>query len=229
MQAVVLAGGLGTRLRPVVADWPKVLATVHGRPWAMFLLDQLANAGIRQVVLLTGFKADQVQNALGEVYRGMRLVYSRESTPLGTAGAVRAALPLLINRAILLMNGDSYCAVDLAALREFHFRREADFSMVLAQSPDASRFGTVRVREDGRVVGFEEKTQSAGGWINAGIYLMATSLIAEIAPHRQISLEKEMFPPWIGRKAFYGFHTNGRFLDIGTPESYAQATAFFGS
>jgi len=229
VQAVVLAGGLGTRLRPAVADRPKVLAPVHGRPWMMFLLDQLGDAGVRQVVLLTGFKADQVQDALGDDYRGMRLEYSQENTPLGTAGAVRAALPLLTSPVILLMNGDSYCAVDLAALREFHCRREADLNMVLAQSPDASRFGTVRVREDGRVVGFEEKTQSAGGWINAGIYLMATALIAEIAPHRQVSLEKEMFPAWIGCKAFYAFHTEGRFLDIGTPESYAQATAFFES
>jgi len=229
VQAVVLAGGLGTRLRAAVADRPKVLAPIHGRPWVTFLLNQLADAGVRHVVMLTGFKADQVQNALGDDYRGMRLVYAQESTPLGTAGAVRAALPLLTSPAILLLNGDSYCAADLADLREFHGRREADLTIVVARSPDASRFGTVRAQEDGRVVGFEEKTQSAGGWINAGIYLLATTLIAEIAPHRHVSLEKEMFPAWIARKAFYAFHTDGRFLDIGTPESYAQATAFFES
>jgi NDP-sugar pyrophosphorylase family protein len=228
IQAVILAGGLGTRLRPAVADRPKVLAPVLGRPWALFLLDQLADGGIRQVILLTGYKAGQVQEEIGDAYRGMRLTYSTESTPLGTAGAVCAALPLLTGAAILLMNGDSYCAVDLAALREFHERRQADISMVLARSADASRFGMVRVDTVERVVAFEEKTQSGGGWINAGVYFLARSLIEEIAPRRQVSLEKEMFSGWIDRKAFYAYRTDGPFLDIGTPESYAQAAAFFG-
>jgi NDP-sugar pyrophosphorylase family protein len=227
VHAVILAGGLGTRLRPAVADLPKVLAPVLGRPWLLFILDQLAGADIRQVVLLTGHKAGQVRDEIGDHYRGMRLTYSPEPTPLGTAGAVRAALPCLTGDAILLMNGDSYCAVDLNALCEFHSRQHADISMVLARSSDASRFGMVRVDTQERVIAFDEKTQSGGGWINAGVYFLAKSLIEEIAPHRQVSLEKEMFPHWIGRRAAYAFRTEGPFLDIGTPESYAQAAAFF--
>jgi NDP-sugar pyrophosphorylase family protein len=227
VQAVILAGGLGTRLRPAVADLPKVLAPVLGRPWVLFLLDQLAGAGLRHVVLLTGYKAGQVRDEIGDHYRGMHLTYSTEPTPLGTAGAVRAALPFLTGDAILLMNGDSYCGVNLDALRAFHCRRNADISMVLAQVSDASRFGTVRMDTDERVIGFDEKTQSGSGWINAGIYFLAKPLIEKIAPHRPVSLEKEMFPRWIGRTAFYAFRTDGPFLDIGTPEWYAQATAFF--
>jgi NDP-sugar pyrophosphorylase family protein len=227
IQAVILAGGLGTRLRPAVADLPKVLAPVLGRPWLLFLLDQLAGADIRQVVLLTGYKAGQVQEEIRDTYRGMCLTYSAEPTPLGTAGAVRAALPCLTGDAILLMNGDSYCAVDLSALREFHCRQHADITMVLAQVSDASRFGTVRIDVDERVIAFDEKTQSGGGWINAGVYFLAKSLIEEIAPRRQVSLEKEMFLRWIGRQAVYAFRTDAPFLDIGTPESYAQAAEFF--
>jgi NDP-sugar pyrophosphorylase family protein len=227
VKAVILAGGLGTRLRSAVADRPKVLALVHGRPWVTFLLDQLVRAGIRETILLTGYRAELVQDALGNEYAGMRLVHSPERTPLGTAGALRGALSLLTNRSVLLMNGDSYCAVDFSALCEFHRRREADISMVLARCPDPARFGSVCLETDGRVAGFEEKAQSqTGGLINAGVYAMATSLIEEIPANRQVSLEKEMFPAWVGSKAFYGFQTDGRFLDIGIPESYAQAATF---
>jgi NDP-sugar pyrophosphorylase family protein len=225
---VLLAGGLGTRLRAVVADRPKVLAPVHGRPWVTFLLDQLANAGLRQVVMLTGYNAEQVHHALGDAYAGMRLTYSTERTPLGTAGALRAALPLLKRRTILLMNGDSYCAANLAELHEFHCRCEADISMVLARSSDPSRFGAVVVDREGRVIAFEEKRQSSGGgWINAGVYLMATRLVQAIPLGRPVSLERESFPAWVGRKSFFGFSCEGPFLDIGTPESYARAATFF--
>jgi NDP-sugar pyrophosphorylase family protein len=227
VQAAILAGGLGTRLRSAVADRPKVLALVHGRPWITLLLDQLAGVGIRETILLTGYKAERVHEALGTKYAGMRLRHSAETTPLGTAGALRGALPFLTNPSVLLMNGDSFCDVDLPAFYDFHRRQEADISMVLARCPDPARFGSVRMETDGRVATFAEKAQSFGsGWINAGIYEMETSLIEEIPANRQVSLEKEMFPAWIGSKAFYGFQTEGRFIDIGTPESFAQAAAF---
>src|SRR5438105_3788922 len=115
VSAAILAGGLGTRLRPAVADRPKVLAPIHGRPYLTFLLDQLADAFIEEVVLLTGFQAGQVRRTLGETYAGMRLLYSEEPAPLGTAGAVRWALDKLSLPTILLLNGDSYCDVHLSA------------------------------------------------------------------------------------------------------------------
>src|SRR5437879_601155 len=107
--AAILAGGLGTRLRSVIADRPKVLAPVGGRPYLTYLLDQLAKAAVREVVLLTGYGAEQVRDALGATYAGMRLVHAAEPAPLGTAGALRHALPHLRSPAVLLMNGDSYC------------------------------------------------------------------------------------------------------------------------
>ena len=118
--AAILAGGLGTRLRPAVADRPKVLAPVGGRPYLTYLLDQLAGAGVREVVLLTGYAADEVRDALGDRYGRMRLRYSVEPAPLGTAGALRLALPLLAAPAVLLLNGDSYCDADLGAFRRSH-------------------------------------------------------------------------------------------------------------
>jgi D-glycero-alpha-D-manno-heptose 1-phosphate guanylyltransferase len=228
VSAAILAGGRGSRLRPVVADRPKVLAPVHGRPYITFLLDKLVDASLQEVVLLTGFQAEQVRHTLGETYSGMRLIYSREPSPLGTAGAVRWALSKLSGTTVLLLNGDSYCDVDLAAFRNFHDERTAEISLVLAKAPEASRFGNVRVDRHGRIKRFQEKTEMpAGGWINAGTYLLERPLIEEIPVGRESSLEGDLFPAWVDSKRFYGFRCAGRFLDIGTPKAYAQVESFF--
>ncbi len=226
--AAILAGGLGTRLRPVIADRPKVLAPVHGRPYLTYLLDQLGDFAIDEVVLLTGFGADQVRGTLGESYAGMHLVYSKEPFPLGTAGALRWALPKLSAPTVLLLNGDSYCDIDLAEFRTFHDQRAADVSLILARVPGASRFGRVWTEMDGRVTRFEEKMEAPGTkWINAGIYLLARALVQETPVARPLSLERDLFPAWVQRLRFFGSRCDGRFLDIGTPEAYAEAERFF--
>jgi len=230
VSAAILAGGLGTRLRPVVADRPKVLARVGSRPYLTFVLDQLADAAVEEVVLLTGFQAEQVRGTLGETYAGMRLVYSEEPFPLGTAGAIRWALPKLSKPTVLLLNGDSYCEVNLAAFHLFHDRRVAEVSLVLAKMPGASRYGRVWADSHGRVRRFVEKTAVRGSeWINAGIYLLQRPLIEEIPLGRPLSLERDLFPAWVDRVRFCGFRCGGRFLDIGTPEAYAEAELFFRS
>lgn len=226
--AAILAGGLGTRLRSRIADRPKVLALVRGRPYLVYLLEQLAGAGIRSVVLLTGYLADQVRATFGDSYAGMRLTYSTEPSPLGTAGALRHALPDLSSPTTLLLNGDSYCSASLPDFWQFHQRQAADTSLVLVRLEDCSRFGRVQVSGDGRVACFEEKMQATGaGWINAGIYLIQHNLIEEIPVGRPLSLERDLFPKWVGQTKFCGFTCSQRFLDIGTPESYAQSETFF--
>jgi NDP-sugar pyrophosphorylase family protein len=226
--AAILAGGLGTRLRPRVADRPKVLAPVHGRPFLTYLLDQLAAASLREVVLLTGHGAEQVRGALGDSYAGLRLVHSAEPSPLGTAGAVRWALPLFSAETVLLLNGDSYCDVALGAFHQFHRRRASSASLVLARVRDASRFGQVRLMGSERVRRFEEKGAAGGaGWINAGIYLLDRALLEAIPAGRPASLERDLLPAWVAGGGVHGFRSAGRFLDIGTPESYAEAEDFF--
>jgi NDP-sugar pyrophosphorylase family protein len=224
--AAILAGGLGTRLRAVVGDRPKVLAQVHGRPFLAYLLDQLARTSVAQVVLLTGYLGGQVSAAFGDRYRGLRLVYSAESSPLGTAGALRLALPHFSFPTVLLLNGDSYCDVDLPAFLDSHQRRAAEISLVVSRVADASRFGKVRVGPDGRVLGFEEKRGDGEGWINAGVYLLERRLIEDIPPGRPVGLERDLFPAWVWR-AFQAFRGPTRFLDIGTPASYQEAESFF--
>lgn len=225
--AVILAGGLGSRLRAVVADRPKVLAEVRGRPFLGHLLDQLAAAGFREVVLCTGYLGDQVRALFGDAYRGIRVVYSQEPMAMGTAGALRMALPLLNSDPVLVMNGDSFYDMDLRAFLTWHCSREADATLALVRVNDSGRFGQVRIDADGAIVAFEEKSgDSHAGWINAGVYLLARPLIKSIPENRAVSLEKEMFPTWIGR-GFYGYSSQGRFLDIGTPEAYLTAAQFF--
>jgi NDP-sugar pyrophosphorylase family protein len=226
--AAILAGGLGTRLQAVVGDRPKVLAPVGGRPYLTYLLDQLVSARAREVVLLTGHRAEQIRAELGESYKGVRLRYSVEEAPLGTAGALRHALPLLRKRVMLLMNGDSYCDVDFGGFWRFHQWQGADASLVLARVPDTGRFGRVRVTRDGLITSFEEKRETPGrGWINAGVYLLSRDLIASLPAEQPLSLEQDLLPGWVTKKSVYGYRRGLRFLDIGTPESYAEAEAFF--
>ena len=225
--AVILAGGLGTRLRPVVEDRPKVLAEIDGRPFMSFLLEQLDNSGIRQTVLCTGYLGEQIQETLGDTYRGISLTYSSESIPLGTAGALQLALPLIKSDVALIMNGDSICKADLRAFWDWHCRHNAPGSLVLTQVPDSSRYGQVILADDHRVQGFSEKSANSGaGWVNAGIYLLGKGLLRTIPAGKTVSLEQEMFPVWL-TKGLYGYKSSGEFIDIGTPESYSQADRFF--
>jgi NDP-sugar pyrophosphorylase family protein len=225
----ILAGGLGTRLRPVVGDRPKVLAEVRGRPFLAYVLDQLAGFGFREVVLCAGWRADQVEAALGPSHGPLRLRYSCEPEPLGTAGALRRALPRLEGEALMAMNGDSFCDVDLAAAWTWHRAAASEATLVLVETPDASRYGRVEVDDAGAVRAFTEKQEGSGpGWINAGIYLLARSRVAEIPEGVPRSLERDVLPGWVGR-GLRGFRTHSRFLDIGTPAAYRKATCFFGA
>lgn len=228
LTAAILAGGLGTRLRPALNSIPKVLAPVNGRPFITFLLNQLARAGIARAVLLTGYQADQVFRALGDRYGGVALSYSVETSPLGTAGALRHALAEFKTDSVLLLNGDSYCDVDLSRMAATHRCSHAEMTMALIRVANTQRFGRVETTANGKITHFGEKPMDAGhGWINGGVYVLARSLIAEISAKRELSLERDLLPEWVNSKRCRGYKTSGRFLDIGTPSSYAAATFFF--
>ncbi len=217
----VLAGGLGSRLCSVVADRQKVVAPIGGRPFLYRILDQLADAGLRRVVLCAGYKAEEVAATIGANYRGMSIRYSTEPRPLGTAGALGHALPLLESDPVLALNGDSYCEVDLAAFHEAHDRHNA--TLVVTEVGDTSRFGRVVFDERGAITGFAEKGGATGrGWINAGVYLLGRAVLESIPTGRVVSIERETFPAWVGR-GLYAFCARGKFVDIGTPDSYASA------
>jgi len=223
---VILAGGIGSRLQSVVSDRPKPLAAIRGRPFLQYLFDQLVIARVRDVVLCTGHMAGVMEQSLGHEYGPLRLRYSAEAEPMGTAGALKLALPLLETDPVLVMNGDSYCDVDLDAFAIFHRHARAEASIALAFVKDCRRFGAVHVDYTGRVERFEEKDGSGGAWINAGIYLLSLRLIDTICTGKQMSLEREVFPLWSGR-GLYGYQSPAKLIDIGTPEAYEEAQLMF--
>lgn len=227
ISVTILAGGFGARLQSTVKGKPKVLAEVRKHPFLEYLLHQLDQANFKNIVLCTGYLSDQVEKAFGGKYKNLHLLYSPEQMPLGTAGCLRKALPLLNSEAILVMNGDSFCEMDFKKFWQFHLSKNSKVSLVLSQVSDTSRYGKVKLGSDDNVIGFEVKKEGSGvGLVNAGIYLINRAFIAEIPESKKISLEKDIFPSWIG-KGFYGYRGNNNFLDIGTPENYAQAEQFF--
>ena len=227
LTAIILAGGLGTRLRNSVPDRPKVLAEVRGRPFLTYVLDQLQEAGTTEVVLCTGYLGEQIENLLGATYGGMRLSYSRETEPRGTAGALRLALPLVKSDPVVVLNGDSVCFTDLKEMWEWHDSKNAAASILLMQVPEMLRYGQVQITpETAAITRFDEKGLASGsGWVSAGVYIVSLKMIAEIPSGSFISLEEQTFPSWIGR-GLLGYQVAGDFLDIGTPESYENAAKF---
>ncbi|MBL9167152.1 MAG: nucleotidyltransferase family protein [Verrucomicrobiales bacterium] len=223
----ILAGGLGTRLRSVVNDRPKVLAEISGRPFLSFWLETLAQQGFREVVICAGYLAEQVEQCLGDTFGPLQLRYSIEPQPLGTGGALRLASDRFSTDQVMVLNGDSFCEVDLAAFWKAHLERRLPASMVLRYEEDTRRYGRVTLSSDGRLENFLEKSDLIRpGWINAGIYLLPKDWISRVPAAQAISLERDLLPGWMG-EGIYGFPSAGRFIDIGTPESFARAGEFF--
>lgn len=224
--AVVLAGGLGTRLRSTLADTPKILAPIGGRPFLEILLGQLARQGVKDVVLCTGFQADKVSAFCGDGSRfGLTIRNSLETRPLGTGGALKLAERLVGSDPFLALNGDSFVDADLTALLAFHRDKKALATLLLTRVPDRARFGSVTVDSDGRIVRFDEKGHEGAGYINAGVYVFAKRALAGITTDRSVSVEDDVFPSFCG-KGLYALAVEAPFIDIGTPESYARAASF---
>ena len=224
LPALLLVGGMGTRLRSAVPSTPKALASVGNQPFLQLLVRQLRAQGIRRLVLCTGYLADQIEEAFGDGRAfGVEISYSREPVPLGTAGAVKLARPRL-NAApdFLVMNGDSFLQADLRDLIRFHYEHEGLVSMAVLPVPNAQRYGSVRVGAGSRVFGFTEKTDAvAPALVNAGVYIFKQDIFGYI-PEGQASLERDVFPRLLDN-GVYAQEQHGMFIDIGTPEDYARA------
>ena len=224
VKAALLVGGLGTRLRSVVPSLPKPLASVGGRPFLELLVMQLQCQGITRLVMCTGYLADHIEGEFGDGRNlGVEIEYSKESAPMGTAGALRLAQGYLEQTSdFLLLNGDSFLEVDFERLLRFHRRQGGLVSMAGVRVPNAQRYGTVNADTDGRVTGFAEKSGSSGpGLVNAGVYLFRQDIFRYL-PDGPTSLEKDVFPRILGQGVF-ALEQDGMFIDIGTPEDFARA------
>jgi D-glycero-alpha-D-manno-heptose 1-phosphate guanylyltransferase len=225
VKAVLLVGGLGTRLRSVVPSKPKVLASIGEKSFLALLVRQLSSQGIQRLVMCTGYLADQIESEFGDGGRwGVSIEYSREQKPLGTAGAVKLAQYHLDDSPeFFVLNGDSFLEVDFRNLLAFHRRQAgAIASMAVLRVENASRYGTVQVDSDNRVRGFAEKTGSElPGIVNGGVYVFNRAVLQRIADG-PVSLEREVFPGLLDQ-GVYAQEQHGLFIDIGTPADYERA------
>lgn len=222
LDCIVLCGGLGTRLRDAAGDRVKPMAEVSGRPFLEWLLLSLRAAGVARVTLATGHRADAVEAYFGDGRAlGMALRHSRETAPLGTGGAAKLALSGSRARRVLLVNGDSYCRLDLDALLDAHLEARARATLLLTRVEDCSRYGAVDVDASGTVTAFAEKREAGPGWVSSGVCMIERGVIDEMDPGSR-SLEHEVLPRLLGR-GLNAVHGSGPFVDIGTPESYASA------
>src|SRR5215208_5708522 len=226
MQALVLAGGEGTRLRPLTRTVPKPVMPLAGRPFLTFMLDWLRSHGVTEVILSCGFLSDGVHDVLGDIYEGMRLRYVIEKEPLGTAGPVRLALDEgLLEERLLILNGDVLTDMDLAAETAQHERAGARVTLALIAVEDVSSYGVVPTDAEGRVEAFLEKTDGPvpTNRINAGAYVVEREVVEAIEPGRAVSFEREIFPTLVG-DGLYGWPGEGYWIDIGAPDRYLEAT-----
>jgi D-glycero-alpha-D-manno-heptose 1-phosphate guanylyltransferase len=221
MEAVVLAGGFGTRLRSVVPDLPKPMAPVAGRPFLEILLTWMARSGFRRVVLSLGYKADMIVGHFGSSYAGMELVYEIETTPLGTGGAIRQASRHCTGTHYFVLNGDSYLDLDVLQVEAWWQRNRAPI-IVARAVPDTARYG--RLATSGhQVTAFEGQGTPGPGVINGGCYVFNIDQLSDWPLGKAFSVEADYFPHHVKNRRVDVFVTQGQFIDIGVPEDYARA------
>ena len=222
MEAIVLAGGLGTRLASVLHGLPKPMAPVAGRPFLEILFAQLRHSGCTRVLLSVGHQHTAIQNHFGASFHGMALDYIVERAPLGTGGAVRLALAEAREESVLVLNGDTFLDADYAAMLRFHAAEGAAATLAVVHCGDVSRYGSVTI-EDQHIVGFEEKGSSGPGFISAGTYVLARNLVWPPGLAEKFSIEQDFFVPEVASLRPAAFKVDGFFLDIGIPEDLDRA------
>lgn len=223
MEAIVLAGGFGTRLRSRVPDMPKPMADIAGKPFLARLLDYLADQGFRRVILSVGYRHETISEFFGPSYRSLELVYAVEDEPLGTGGAIRHALGQARGDPIWVLNGDTFIALDYHAMMGWHAERGwAQMTMAVRRLPDVSRFGVVEVEGD-RVFGFASSAPPGPGFVNSGAYLMSRALFDGVALPLVFSFERDLLPIRARSGAIAAFASDAWFIDIGVPDDYDRA------
>ena len=221
MEAIVLAGGFGTRLRQVVADVPKPMAPIAGRPFLEILLGSLARKGFARVVLSLGFMAEKISDHFGARFAGMDVAYVVEDAPLGTGGAIRLALEAYTQDHVFVFNGDTYLDLEVQSLEQ-RWQAKRHQVVVGRQVPDTTRYGRLVV-DGGCITGFAEKGISGPGLINAGCYVLAADALARFPLNQPFSIETDYLVPEVTSGTVDVFVTEGMFIDIGIPEDYARA------
>lgn len=222
-EAIILAGGLGTRLRNAVPELPKCMAPVLAKPFIGYVMDYLQQQGIKTFILSLGYKYQVIEQYLNTQYGNLHLIYSVEEEPLGTGGAIQAACHQAIHETVLVLNGDTFFKADVAALDAFHQTCRAECTLSLKSMTHFDRYGVVALNDASAVEIFKEKNRYAEGLINGGVYALQKDAFLQHALPRQFSFEKDYLEKQAGTGKIYGCIQDAYFIDIGIPEDYEKA------
>jgi D-glycero-alpha-D-manno-heptose 1-phosphate guanylyltransferase len=224
-EAIILAGGFGTRLQSVISDVPKPLAPINDVPFLDYIFSYLKYYKIEKVILSVGYLSEKIMDRYKNNFSGIAIDYAIEKDPLGTGGGIRLAMEKCKNKTVLVLNGDSFFDADMSTFYEFHSAEKAGCSLALRTVPNAARYGTIKLDARNRITNFKEKDGlEKEGIINAGVYLMDREIyLKKTKEGVNFSIEKDFFESKVNELDFFGFEQQGYFIDIGIPEDYTKA------
>lgn len=221
-EAIILAGGMGTRLKSVVSDLPKPMAPIDDKPFLEYMLSVLSASKIAHVVLSVGYKYETIEAYFGDSFAGMKITYAVENEPLGTGGAIKYALSFIDGNESLLLNGDTFFNINLNDLREFYFAHKPDIAMSVRLMYDFSRYGTVELNVS-NVTGFISKQPVKQGYINGGVYMIKKNIFGKYTLPEKFSFEIDFLEKYVSELKICAMKSTDYFIDIGIPEDYKKA------
>lgn len=229
-EAIILAGGFGTRLKGVVDDAPKSMALINNKPFLEYQLNYLEHWGINYVIIAVGYKAAVIKDYFGDKFKSIRLEYIEEKEPLGTGGAIKKAMEKVMAYSVFVLNGDTIFDISLSRFFDFRRTKGASISLALRFVPETGRYGSIKIDADERIIGFVEKADLYGEeFINGGIYCIDTRYFLNKKLPEKFSIEKDFFEKYYETDQFYGYKCYSFFMDIGIPEDYKKAQNEFRS
>ena len=222
MEAIILAGGLGTRLRDIVHDVPKPMAPISGRPFLEIVFDSLVSNGFKRVILSLCHMPEKISNHFGDNYKGIEIIYNVEPFPLGTGGAIKQSLKLASNRDIFIINGDTFLDLDYKKVYACYLKNKNPL-IVIREVNNISRYGEVKINSN-KIISFGSKTSNKqSGYINAGCYIFHKDIFNEIDLNESFSIENDFFPSAIIKNTYQFYIYNKLFIDIGIPTDFNKA------
>lgn len=224
MEAIILAGGFGTRLQSVVKNVPKPMADINGKPFLSFIMDYLVHYEISKVLLSVGYKHEIIENYFGFRYKNIEIKYVFEAIPLGTGGAIREALEYVSDDNVIVLNGDTFFCINLSEMYDFHREKSSNLTIAVKAIENCNRYGAVIIQND-RIVQFEEKSSNGFGYINGGIYIINSKVISSFINEfgNQFSFERDFIQKITKKINVFSYVSNDYFIDIGIPEDYERA------
>lgn len=221
--AIILAGGLGSRLKSLTRCIPKPMVEINGKPFLSYLIKLLSDQGIKEIILSVGYKSEAIRAYFKDRFEDVIIKYAIEDQPLGTGGAIRNAMQLINKNHAFVMNGDTFFPISLSTLLDFHHSKSSCMTLALKYMKNASRYGTVTVNAEGQIIGFDEKREGRSGLINGGIYLVCRDAFEDTNLPDIFSFEVDFLRIYYSRKALYGLQFDDYFIDIGIPQDYEES------